>query len=260
MRGPAHQSPQRGFTLIEVMLAIVLLALLLAGTFGAVRTAVRASHSGEQAIDRINRVRVAQEFMRRQISRIMPLSYDSDPNTGERFLFEGDATSMRFVAPMPGYLSRGGAYVQSLRLVRAGRGMELEFSNVMLNGFDPEFADPDAEPVVLLNQISSGRFEYRTMDDQGEMTAWSDRWEDPGVTPVMVRISIDMADDARIDFPDMEIAPMLDVAAVRPGSARGGQRRNIGRPIGRNVPPGAAAQPAERRPTRRAPTSRDQRR
>lgn len=259
MRMPARQPVQRGFTLIELMLAIVLLALLLAGTFGAVRTAVRASQSGEQAIDRINRVRVAQEFMRRQLSRIMPLSYDSDANTGERFLFEGDATSMRFVAPMPGYLSRGGAYVQSLRLVRAGRGMELEFSNAMLNGFDPEFADPDAEPVVLLNQINSGRFEYRTMDEQGELTDWSDRWDDPGVTPVMVRISIDMADDARIDFPDMEIAPMLDVAAVRPGTARGGRRRNIGRPVGSNVQSGASQQSAERRPTRRPPTSRGQR-
>jgi len=35
----------RGFTLLEVMLAIVLLALLLAGVWGAIRTAVHAMHS-----------------------------------------------------------------------------------------------------------------------------------------------------------------------------------------------------------------------
>ena len=44
----------KGFTLLEVMLAIVLLALLLAGTWGAIRTAVHALHSGETAIDRTN--------------------------------------------------------------------------------------------------------------------------------------------------------------------------------------------------------------
>ena len=58
MRQP--YSKTRGFTLLEVMLAILLLAMLLAGTFGAVRTATKATQSGEAAVDRINRMRVAQ--------------------------------------------------------------------------------------------------------------------------------------------------------------------------------------------------------
>ena len=39
--------PARGFTLIEVTLAILLFALLLAGTYGSIRTAVRSIASGE---------------------------------------------------------------------------------------------------------------------------------------------------------------------------------------------------------------------
>ena len=217
MRGSA------GFTLIEVMLAIVLLALLLAGTWGAIRTAVHAMHSGEAAIDRTNRLRVAEEFMRRQISRILPLAYDTDQNTGTNFVFEGTGNFMRFVAPMPGYLSKGGAYVQTLRLVNdRGGGKALVFTDSMLNGFDPDQDSPSNEPAVLLDQIRDGVFEYRTLDDQGELTDWSDQWQDPSVTPVMVRIRIAMRPEARIEFPDMEIPLMLDVGASRmmgrPGS------------------------------------------
>lgn len=227
----------KGFTLLEVMLAIVLLALLLAGTWGAIRTAVHAMHSGEAAIDRTNRLRVAEEFMRHQISRILPLAFGQDDSTGSNFVFEGSGDSMRFVAPMPGYLSKGGPYVQTLRLVGGRNGKELVFTDAMLNGFDLAEAKTAMEPVVLLDQIQDGKFEYRTLDDQGELTDWSSQWDDPSVTPVMVRISIAMRPDARVVFPDMEIPLMLDVGAShamgRPGSVlnrgMGGLRRS---PVG----------------------------
>jgi general secretion pathway protein J len=229
-----------GFTLLEVMLAIVLLALLLAGTWGAIRTAVHAIHSGEMAIDRTNRLRVAEEFMRRQISRILPLAYGTDDSSGTNYVFEGSANTMRFVAPMPGYLSKGGPYVQTLKLERArGGGQALVFTDSMLNGFDLEAQTSTAmEPAVLLDQIQDGKFEYRTLDDQGELTDWSDQWDDPSLTPVMVRISITMRPEARVTFPDMEIPLMLDVGAAhalgRPGSvlnprSLGGLRK---RPLG----------------------------
>ena len=203
-----------GFTLLEVMLAILLLAVLLAGTYGAIRTAVHAMHSGEAAIDRTNRLRVAQEFMRRQISRIMPLSFGQDDSTGANTVFEGDAKTMRFVAPMPGYLSRGGPYVQTLTFAGRGRGgKQLLFTDTMLNGFDPEEKPSDSEPSVLLDEIEDGHFEYRALDDQGEMADWSDKWEDPGVTPLMVRVVVRMSPQAHIQFPEMEIPLVLDVGA-----------------------------------------------
>lgn len=204
-----------GFTLLELMLAILLLALLLSGTYGAIRTAVKAMHSGETAIDRTNRVRAAEEFLRHQISRIMPLSFGTDESTNTNVVFEGDRKFMRFVAPMPGYLSKGGPYVQTLEFAgsRSG-GRQLVFGNDMLNGFDPE-GKSENEPVVLLDQIEEGRFEYRTLDENGELTDWQSDWDDPSVTPVMVRVAIRMQPQARVTFPEMDIPLMLDVGAMR---------------------------------------------
>lgn len=215
MKRPALQR-SRGFTLLEVMLAIMLLALLLAGTYGAIRTAVHAMHSGEAAIDRTNRLRVAQEFMRHQISRAMPLSFGRDENSGTNYLFEGDRDQIRFVAPMPGYLSKGGPYVQTLSFAGRGRGgKQLVFTDAMLNGFDPDSKDQQMEPAVLLDQIEDGRFEFRTLDDDGELTDWSDQWDDPDLTPVMVRVVVRMQPEARIEFPEMDIPLLLDVGASR---------------------------------------------
>jgi general secretion pathway protein J len=208
-------SLQRGFTLLELMLSILLLALLLAGTYGAIRTAVHGMHSGELAIDRVNRLRVAEEFVRRQVSRIMPLAFAQDQNTNTNFVFEGRGDFMRFVAPMPGYLSKGGPYVQTLAFVGNRRGgRELVFTDAMLNGFDPD-QKSDVEPSVLLDQIADGRFEYRTLDENGELTDWSDQWDDPSLTPVMVRVVVRMRPEAQVEFPEMEIPLLLDVGARR---------------------------------------------
>lgn len=210
--------PAQGFTLIEVTLAILLFALLLAGSYGSIRTATRSIQSGESAIDRMNRLRVAQEFMRHQISRTLPLPFGRDEHTNGNFVFEGSHDAIRFVAPMPGYLSKGGPYVQTLAFKRGGGGRALLFTDEMLNGFDLDGrkSAADDEPSLLLDQIEEGHFEFRGLDENGELTDWSDRWEDPGITPLMVRVVARMRPEARIEFPTMEIPLMLDASARRP--------------------------------------------
>ncbi|MEO7917045.1 MAG: hypothetical protein ABIR16_05325, partial [Dokdonella sp.] len=130
---------------------------------------------------------------------------------------------MKFVAPMPGYLSKGGPYVQSLELTRDGRGLALSFTNIMLNGYDPQSLggirrsskNDREEPVVLLNQIRRGHFEYRGFDEQGKLDRWADRWKDKSLTPVMVRVVLEMDETARIEFPPMEVAMVLDAGSMR---------------------------------------------
>ncbi|MBL8299550.1 MAG: prepilin-type N-terminal cleavage/methylation domain-containing protein [Rhodanobacteraceae bacterium] len=203
----------RGFSLLEVLLAITLLAILLAGAMSGIRAATRAMHAGEQNIERTNRLRVAQEFVRRELSRSLPLAFGQEHGSGVNFVFQGEKDFLRFVAPMPGHLSRGGPYVQTLELARGRNGLQLVFTHNMLNGFDLDKLKPDdGLPVMLLDGIRRGRFEYRKFDDQNKLEDWKDEWENPSMLPVMVRIDLEMTPESGLVWPTMEIPLILDTS------------------------------------------------
>jgi general secretion pathway protein J len=215
-RAPAFRK-SGGFTLLEVLLAVILLGLLIAGAYSGIHASANAMRAGEAAIDRTDRLRTAQEFLRRQISHILPLQFARDDSTGVIHVFDGNARTLRFVAPMPGYLSRGGPYVQTLELAPGKDGLQLRFSDVMLNGYDPtKTRDDPANTVVLLDHIADGRFEYRALDADGNLTDWSSDWRDPEVTPLMVRIDLTMQSGTQMPWPTLDVPLMLNAGAMRP--------------------------------------------
>jgi len=211
-------APRRGsagFSLLEVLLAITLLALLLTGAMSGIRTATRAMHAGEQNIERTNRLRVAQEFIRRELGRSLPLAFGQEHGSGANFVFQGEKDFLRFVAPMPGHLARGGPHVQWLTFVSERDGMRLEFDHAQLNGYDPDNpkGDSEREPVTLIDGIRDGRFEFRELDEQGELGDWDTSWDDPQRLPLLVRLVLEFDEASRKRWPDLEI-PVLTATAV----------------------------------------------
>jgi general secretion pathway protein J len=204
-----------GFTLLEILIAVTLLALMMVLAFGSLRTAVRATRSGEALVARTDRTRVVQEFLRRQLSHAMPLPFERLEDTGENRVFVADRDELRFVAPMPGYLARGGPHVQWLKITRGAEGDQLEFDHAQLNGYDHDDPKGDStrEPVVLLDGISEARFEFRALDQEGELSEWSSSWEDPQRLPLLVRLRVEFGRDSRQRWPDLEI-PLLTATAT----------------------------------------------
>ena len=237
----------RGFTLIEVLIAVTLLALLVTLAVGTLRTAVRATHSGELLIQRTDRLRTAQEFLRRQLSHAMPLPFERLEDVGENRMFMAERDELRYVAPMPGFLARGGPHVQWLSLVRGRDGdLQLTFDHSQLNGYDPNNPKGKSkrEPVVLLDGIRSGRFEFRSLDENGELDEWSPTWEDPQRMPLMVRLKLEFDRESTQRWPVLEI-PLRTAGftAFQPGLPRlGGGLR----PPGPQPPPQGQPRPEER--------------
>jgi general secretion pathway protein J len=210
---------QAGFTLLEIILVLVLLSLLLAAGFGGIGASVRGMRAGEAAIDRVDKVRTVQEFLRHQISRILPFPYNQTQGVQgqlSREIFDGRSNFMRFVAPMPGYLSRGGAYVQTLELRPGTDGQQLVFTTTLLNGFSMDKSGAkEADTVVLLDHIVEAKFSYRGLDQQGQLMNWADNWPDQSSTPLMVGIDLSFA-PGQIGWPSMAISLEMDSTAQRP--------------------------------------------
>ena len=195
------------------MLAISLVALVMAMAYGGFRAAVRASNTGETIIEENNRLRVVQQFVRRQLMLAQALVIEEEGD-GERIRFLGDRERVRFVSPMPGYLSYGGAYVQQFSIERGVDGYELVFYYAMLNGYEP--GDIEAhDGIVLLDGLTRGEFHYLGMDPEDQEVFWADFWELTDELPMAVAVEIDLDRERGQVWPDL-VAPVM-VDAGLPG-------------------------------------------
>lgn len=205
----------RGFTLVEVVVSLALLALLILGAHTAIRTSTQAVVSGERLIERTNKLRVTQELLRRQISQALALPVEQRSGTNESIFLEGGRDELTWVSAMPGYLGRGGPYVQRLTLERGPGGTSLVFRHAMLNGWDPDegFDEELAPPVTLLEGIRNFRIEYKALDDSGRLGNWQDDWDKPFQLPLLVRMRIEFERDTQQQWPDLVIPLLVDPGA-----------------------------------------------
>lgn len=196
----------RGFSLIEVLMATALLAAGMALAFAALTNATRATTVAEQESQRAERLRAVQGFLRRQLEGALILPMEI-PRAGEEApVFEASDDHLRLVAPMPGYLSRGGPYVQEFRLVRGPRGLQLQFQHHQLSPDGP--IEHDRPPEILLDGIRDARFAVRTLEPDGDPGDWLSDWDTVGQIPRLVRLELEFA-EPRARWPEFVAAPRL---------------------------------------------------
>jgi len=165
-------------------------------------------------------MRASHTFMRRQLNQMLPLAFEVMDNADDlRVVFIGDARSIQYVAPMPGYLGAGGPQVQLIELANADGNKVLQFSHALLQGYEEERLF-DRDPVVLLENVESAGFEFLALDEDGETTVWSSSWDQPDLLPVAVRLQVEFADGVQIKWPDLVAGVRIDESAIQGGGAR----------------------------------------
>jgi len=199
-----------GFTLIEVIVAISLLAFGLALSFATLRGASKATERAEITSQRNERLRAVQGVLRAQLSSALPIAYAFDSETGGASFLTLSQDKLEFVATMPGYLSRGGPYLQTLELVPGSNGRRLMFQHQLLTTDGP--LDAEREPVLLLDGIAEGGFEVRNLDEQSRPGEWQPEWAVSGQLPPIVRLRIRFA-DKNMHWPDLVVATRLGAAS-----------------------------------------------
>ena len=192
-----------GFTLLEVLLALALLALLMLGVWGALASASRVTRSANAVMAASEQVRTVQQFLRRYVSVAGQQPWATPDSTRAR-MFEGDATSMRYVAPLPAQSGHAGLYLQTVSLEQGDDGgMALWLAYQPYVGDQPESVEPVRH--VLLQHLHGGKLEYLAAAAFGKPAAWRNDWTAVNGLPLAVRIKLDPAWPVRVPFPDMLI-------------------------------------------------------
>jgi general secretion pathway protein J len=216
-----------GFTLVELLLAITLMSILLGLTYTGLRAATRSSEQGEKMLAVAGEMRASHQFLRRQLNQMLPLPFETDGSTeNNRIVFLGDARSIQYVAPMPGYLGSGGPQVQLIEFQSGKENTVLQLSHALLQGYE-EARLYDRDPVILLEGVESGGFEYLGLDEDGISTGWTPSWDQTDQLPVAVRLSLDFIEDRQIQWPELIAGVRIDETSVKRGARNSTYQESI---------------------------------
>lgn len=204
----------RGFTLIEVLLATVLLAAGLALAFATLRASTAMVNRGEVIAQRNERMRAVEGFLRRRLASAQPIVFATDPATLRQSRFIGAPQRMRFVADLPDYLGRGGPYLHDLSWDRDGR-LSIAFSIVQAGNTAPVDDAPGMQPERLADGMKAARFRYRGLDQENRLGEWQDRWDSVELLPLQVSVELQSEEGER--WP-----PLIVTLAHSEGGAGGG--------------------------------------
>ncbi|MGY1425722.1 prepilin-type N-terminal cleavage/methylation domain-containing protein [Lysobacter sp. A289] len=208
-----------GFTLIEVLLATVLLAAGLALAFATLSAASQTTTRGELLAQRSEQVRAVEGFLRKRLAAARPLAFSTGQDDALPRYFIGEPGRMRFVANLPDYLGRGGPYLHDFRVEADQQQVRIVLAlNIVVAGQTIE--DPEQRPAELLaGGLGAVAFRYRGMDpDRPGLGDWQDSWDHAGQLPRLVEVEFTDADGRK--WPTLVVAlPQAGaVAGIAPGA------------------------------------------
>ena len=186
----ARRRAAAGFTLMEILIATVLLAAAMTLVFATLRAASAAATRGEVLAARNERMRAVEGFLRKRIASALPIAYDVNESTGAAVRFVGEPDRIRFVADLPAYLGRGGPHLHDITVVDDDEGLRLqaEFAVVLANEINAE-REP-RPPELLAGGLREVKFRYRALDAQNRIGDWEERWEQGDRMPLQVKIEV----------------------------------------------------------------------
>ncbi|MBN8212529.1 MAG: prepilin-type N-terminal cleavage/methylation domain-containing protein [Xanthomonadales bacterium] len=189
-RLPRSARAASGFTLIEILIATILLAAAMTLGFATLRAASAAATRGEITAQRNERMRAVEGFLRRRIASALPIAFDVNESTGSPLRFLGEPDRIRFVADLPAYLGRGGPHLHDITVVDDGEGVRLQadFAVVLANEVNAE-RDP-RPPELLAGGLREVKIRYRALDAQNRIGDWEEVWSQGDRMPLQVKIEI----------------------------------------------------------------------
>jgi prepilin-type N-terminal cleavage/methylation domain-containing protein len=163
-----------GFTLIELMVSMTILAGLLAVTYSGLRVAVTMWEKGNQRSQAFEQRQTVLEVLREQVGGILPFSYMVIQGTQRqsRVAFEGTSNTLRFVS--------GTSFRDGPRAVP--RWIELKWDQRLLvdeRRILSPLNTPSAESLwhLELDAFKELRFRYLRRQLPGRAAEWVDTWD-----------------------------------------------------------------------------------
>lgn len=213
------RAPVKGMTLMEVLIAVTLVAMLSVGMLYSLRAGLGSVETIDRRVSSDRRAGGAQRILEQEFAHLMPViapcraGVEGLPGASSAF-FDGEPQVMRFVSAysLEG-AGRGQAKILELFVIPGSdrKGVRLVVNE--LPYFNPysagvlcfqrtddsfggqpflAFAPPQAMPnsFVLADRLERVNFAYRELLNREPWERWADHWLDPDAFPDAVRVDM----------------------------------------------------------------------
>ncbi|MEN6331208.1 MAG: prepilin-type N-terminal cleavage/methylation domain-containing protein [Smithella sp.] len=171
---------QRGFTLLELMIAIALLAVIVGLMTGTLSMAYKTVEKGERKIESLERKKIVFSLMESQIQSAFSSSYDDQGEKKSRFIGEKD--NLAFASNYSIWHGAGGNSLVRYFIKTTDQGRDVLYVEEQVLGTDT------ANEARLTKDYDSITFEYY-LENSLEEAKWVDRWpEEEKKLPRKIRI------------------------------------------------------------------------
>jgi general secretion pathway protein J len=207
MRGAPRQTG--GFTLIEVAVAMALLALIAIAVFESLRFAQRAHAKVIERGGATWNVFAAQRLIRNVVESAYPLEPTQVQGT-LTYGLAGDRDQVAIIAPTPLAASGAGLQRYELQSKRNARGR-----NDLVVRWHSDFAADATSAAMeetLVEDVATVEWSYMAAplhESEPQEVTWLDDWRGQRTLPRLVRLKVSFAASDPRSWPDLVMAPML---------------------------------------------------
>lgn len=197
-----------GFTLLELLVALLLLGLISTMALGGIRLGARTWETVTAKAGENGRTQVVRAFLARELAQAVPV-FITDRG-GERHLaYEGDRESLTFVAPLAPHFGLGGLQRLELSVIEddPGAGKQLILKRRLFHRDDSQNTATGEEDEIhlLLDGIEEVEFSYRESARDGA-APWSGDWRGREGLPALTRLRVTFTGGRKAVWTDLLVA------------------------------------------------------
>ena len=205
-----------GFTLLELLISITMLAFIVVIMMGAMRMSSRAVASGERKMEGQERFRTVFSLVNAQIQSQMPLTYVD--NGYKKYYFIGDEKNLRFTTNYSIWGGQKGYVIVAYKVEADSTGKDVLYASERIPGIEGSLD-------IRLIDASGISFEYFYKSPAAEQGKWMETLSEGISIPEKIKINIGQGmKKFSVTFPlrvGREISAVTSKAQISAGSGRG---------------------------------------
>ena len=215
--GPVPAGHQSGMTLVEIVVALVVIGMTFAIAAGAFRVLARSGGIGNELIGRHDMFSRGIDAVRRDIERLERIALGKQADDAQ-FEFSGTERTMAFVAVEPPFPTHAGLFLIRYEITeRGGRGVVVRSRSPYVAG-SPIPASRAEDAVTVLD--GPYRFVFSYLERREGRERWVARWTDRTSLPVLVKLDVVDGESGVAALPPLMFRPRPEVeqGCAKPGT------------------------------------------